>query len=67
MDIITDKCLRVQLQRENDFSFWLNLWKLVELEMPFVPPSKAQKYFETELQITEKFLSHIRSHPQLDG
>ena len=63
MDIITDKCLRVQLQRENDFSFWLNLWKLVELEMPFVPASKAHKYFETELQITEKFLNHIRNHP----
>lgn len=67
MDIIIDKCLKVQLEKEHDFSFWLNLWKLVEHELPFVPPSKAHKYFETELQITEKFLSYLREHPQLDG
>ena len=59
MDLITDKCLKAQLEKENDFSFWLNLWKLVEHEMPFMPPSRAHKYFETEFLITDKFLSYL--------
>ena len=67
MDILIDKCLREQLKKDNDFSTWLNLMKLIEHEIPFFPESRALKYFEAEHQILEHFFTFLALNPELDG
>ena len=67
MDIIQSKCLKAWLEGEKDFSALLNLLKLVDSEIPFVPASRASTYFETERQILEQSRIFLENHPELDG
>ena len=41
--------------------------KLIEHEIPFLPESRALKYFEAEHQILEQFFTFLALNPELDG